>query len=280
MAYVVSRFGLSKRKACLLINLTRSTSHYRRKAKDDHHLRTRMKELAHKHKRYGSPRLHALLKREGLVVNHKRTERIYRQEGLSLPQRMRKKRISAVRVHMPPASKVNEVWSMDFVSDACADGRPFRILAIVDDFTKVSPGILVSTSIPGTKVTAFIDQIAFQHGYPVRLRVDNGPEFTSKVFQQWAYERTIQIDYIRVGKPTDNAFIESFNGRLRDECLNEHWFLSVRDAQEKIEFWRVFYNRERPHSTLGFLTPYEFVKEQESALQDERLNLQLVQIMG
>jgi len=193
---------------------------------------------------------------------------------------MRKKRVSAVRVHMPPASTANEVWSMDFVSDACADGRLFSILPIVDDFTKVSPGILVSTSLPGATVTAFIGQIAFRHGYPVRFRVDNGPEFTSKVFHQWAYRRTIQNEYIRTGKPTDNAYIESFNGRLRDECLNENWFLSVRDARETIELWRVFYNRERPHSTLGFLTPYEFVKEQESALQYERLNLQLVRIKG
>lgn len=239
-----------------------------------------MKELANKYKRYGSPRLHVLLKREGLVINHKRTERIYREEGLSLQKRIKRKRFASVRVHMPPATKSNEVWSMDFLSDSQADGRRFRILTIMDDFTRVSPGILAHTSIPAKKVTEFIDHISYIYGYPERFRVDNGPEFTSKTFQQWAANRNIQIKCTRPGKPTDNAFIESFNGKFRDECLNEHWFLNLKDAQKKIGTWRNAYNEERPHSSLNDLTPYEFLKEQIIPLQDERLNLKLAYTIG
>jgi putative transposase len=234
-----------------------------------------MKELAHTHKRYGSPRLHLLLKREGLLINHKRTERIYREEGLSIRKRARRKRVTLPRVPMPAASRVNEVWSMDFLSDALAEGRRFRILAVVDDFTRVAPGILARTSIPARKVTMFLDQIAFIYGYPERIRVDNGPEFTSAVFHQWAATRNIIIEHIRPGKPSDNAFAESFIGKLRDECLNEHWFLNLAHAQQEIEAWRETYNTERPHSSLNNLTPYEFIKEQTIPLQDERLNLKL-----
>lgn len=277
---IVCRFGLSKRHACHIVNLNRSTSQYKPKSKNDERLRNRMKELSSKHKRYGSPRLHVLLKREGLVINHKRTERIYREEGLSLRRRTRKKRISFIRVQMPPASRPDEVWSMDFLSDACAHGRRFRILTILDDFSRVSPGILVDTSIPAKKVTIFIDQISLFHGYPERIRVDNGPEFTSAVFHQWATKHNIKIEHTRPGKPSDNCYIESFNGKLRDECLNEHWFLSLWDARDKIEAWRRLYNEERPHSSLNDLAPYEFVKEQKVTFQDNRLNLKVAQTMG
>ena len=280
MNHVVSRFGLSKRRASMIVNLNRSTSHYKPMPRNDATLRARMKQLAHAHKRYGSPRLHVLLKREGLVINHKRTERIYREEDLSLRKRTRGKRVSLPRVPMPAASRVNEVWSIDFLSDALADGRRFRILAIVDDFTRVSPGILVHTSIPASRLTAFLDQIGSISGYPQRIRVDNGPEFTSTVFHQWAAMCNITLEHIRPGKPSDNAFAESFIGKLRDECLNEHWFLNLAHAQQKIEAWRETYNTERPHSSLNNLTPYEFIKEQTITLQDERLNLKLAQRMG
>jgi putative transposase len=243
-----------------------------------------MKELADRYKRYGSPRLHALLKKEGRVVNHKRTERIYKEEGLCLRRKTRKKRISLIRGEMSAAARPNEVWSMDFVSDVCANGRRLRILTIVDDFTRVSPGILVATSISGERVTTFIDQIALFHGYPERIRTDNGPEFTSKHFQQWANQKGMRIEHTRPGKPTGNTFVESFNGNLRDECLNEclneHWFLSVKDAQQKVEVWRRIYNDERPHSSLNNLTPCEFIKEKQNTLQEEILHLKLDQIMG
>jgi putative transposase len=265
----------------MIVNLNRSTSQYEPLPRNDEKkLRGRMKELAHTHKRYGSPRLHLLLKREGLVINHKRTERLYREEGLSLRKRRRRKRLSPPRVPMPAASRVNEVWSIDFLSDALAEGRRFRILAIVDDFTRVSPGILVHRSIPARKVTMFLDHIASISGYPERIRVDNGPEFTSAIFHHWAAVRTITVEHIRPGKPSDNAFAESFIGKLRDECLNEHWFLNLAHAQQEIEAWRDTYNTERPHSSLNNLTPYEFIKEQSIPLQEEGLNLKLAHRMG
>jgi len=276
----VTRFGLSERRACQLVRLHRSSYRYQARPPDDDALRERMRELARKHRRFGSPRLHALLRREALVVNHKRTERIYRQEGLALRRKRRRRRISFLRMEMPAATRPHEVWSMDFLSDACAGGRRLRILTIVDDFTRLSPGILVGTSISGRRVAAFIDRLALFHGYPQRLRVDNGPEFTSAFFHQWAAEKGIQLEHIRPGKPSDNAFIESFNGKLRDECLNEHWFAHVRDAQEKIESWRQLYNEVRPHSSLNDRTPYEFFKEQQMTLQEEKLHLPVTQRTG
>jgi len=273
MQCAVTRFGLSERRACELVSLHRSTHQYRAKPPNDDALRERMRELARKHRRFGSPRLHVLLRREELVVNHKRTERIYRQEGLALRRKRRRRRISFLRVEMPAATRPHEVWSMDFLSDACAGGRRLRILTIVDDFTRLSPGILVGTSISGRRVAAFIDRLAVFHGYPQRFRVDNGPEFTSTFFHQWAAEKSIQLEHIRPGKPSDNAFIESFNGKLRDECLNEHWFLHVQDAREKVESWRQLYNEVRPHSSLNDRTPYEFFKEHQMTLQEEKLHL-------
>ena len=239
-----------------------------------------MKALAHQHKRYGSPRLHILLKREGLVINHKRTERIYREEGLALRRRRKKKRIPLIRVQMPGARKANEIWSMDFMSDALSDGRRFKILTIVDDFSRVCPGILAERSIPAKRVTALIDLISLSHGYPERIRVDNGPEFTSALFHSWATRRKIQLEHIRPGMPMENSYIESFNGKFRDECLNENWFLSLKDAQEKIEGWRRLYNDHRPHSSLSGMTPYEYVKEQEAMQNGHGLNLQLAHMMG
>ena len=239
-----------------------------------------MKELAKRHKRYGSPRIHLLLKREGLVVNHKRTERIYREERLSIRRNKKKKLKVSIRIPLSPASMPNEIWSMDFLCDACANGSKIRILTIVDDFTRISPGLLVRSSVPGHSVTAFLDQQSLLHGYPRSIRVDHGPEFTGKHFQQWAVQRKIDVQYTRPGKPTDNAYIESFNGKLRDECLNEHWFLNLRHAQALIEKWRIEYNAERPHSSLGGKTPYEFVKEHMAMIQDHGLNLNLVHNQG
>jgi len=262
------------------LNVTRSTNRYRAAEKDDQELRIRMKELANRHKRYGSPRIHVLLKREGLVINHKRTERIYREEGLSIRRKRKKKLKVSLRVPLSPASMPNEIWSMDFLCDACANGGRIRILTIVDDYTRTSPGLLVRSSIPGHRVTTFLDQQSMLYGYPQSIRVDNGPEFTGKHFQQWAAQRRIDVRYTRPGKPMDNAYIESFNGKLRDECLNEHWFLNLKHAQEIIEKWLTEYNPERPHSSLGDMTPHEFVKEHAAMLQEKRLHLNLVHTSG
>jgi len=277
---VVTTFGRSERKACRLVDLSRSTNRYKESGKDDQELRERMKELAHRHKRYGSPRLHALLKKEGKVKNHKRTERIYAEEGLAIRRKRKKKRIPSLRVPLPEASMPNETWSMDFVHDSCITGTKIKILTVVDDFTRSCPGLLTKSSIPGRGVTEFIDQRAFICGYPGSIRVDNGPEFRGKHFQQWAEQRGIYIDYIEPGKPMDNGFIESFNGKCRDECLNEHWFLNLKHAQKVIENWRIEYNEVRPHSSLGNKTPYEFVKEHQTMLQEKGLNLNLVHISG
>lgn len=239
-----------------------------------------MKELAHQHKRYGSPRLHALLKKEGKVKNHKRTERIYAEEGLAIRRKRKKKRIPCLRVPLPEATMPNETWSMDFAHDSCITGARIKVLTVVDDFTRSCPGLLTQSSIPGRGVTNFLDQRAVIQGYPQSIRVDNGPEFTGKHFQQWAEQRGIYIDYIEPGKPMDNGFIESFNGKFRDECLNEHWFANLKHAQQIIENWRIEYNEVRPHSSLGDKTPYEFVKEHQTMLQEQGLNLNLVHISG
>jgi putative transposase len=183
---------------------------------------------------------------------------------------------------MPEASRPNEVWSIDFMSDAYGERNPLKILTMVDDFSRLSPGILAKRSITGKVVTEFIDRMSMVYGYPKRIRVDNGPEFTSQVLHQWALTRGILIEHIRPGKPQDNAYIESFNGKFRDECLNEHWFLTLQDAQQKIETWRKQYNRQRPHSSLSGLTPYEFIKEQQNKnlTKEETVNLKMAQIMG
>jgi putative transposase len=276
----ISSFGLSERRICGIVNFQRSTNRYRPIGKDEQALRDRMRELAKRHNRFGSPRLHILLKREGLVLNHKRTERIYREEGLSLPKKKKKKSPFPMRVPMPPAMRPNEIWSLDFLSDACVGGRKLRILTMIDDFSRIPPGILVNSSITGKLVTQFIDQVSVLHGYPENIRVDNGPEFTSGMFQSWASERKIKVEYTRPGKPTDNAFIESFNGKLRDECLNMQRFLNVKNASEIIEAWRISYIQERPHSSLNKMTPYEFNKEYQINLAREELHLELVHTSG
>lgn len=245
----------------MLVNLNQSTGFYKPlNNKDDEHLRKRMKELAGQRIRYGSPRLHVLLKREGLVINHKRTERIYNEEALSI-RRKRRKKISRIRIALPAPEKPNEQWSMDFVSDSLHNGRRFRILTVVDDFTKESPVIETDTSIGGKRLIRIMERISLFRELPSVIRVDNGPEFMSRAFDQWAYDKGIKIHYIQPGKPTQNAFIERFNGKLREECLNENWFLTLQDARDKIETWRIDYNSYRPHRSLGQLTPNEFIEK-------------------
>jgi putative transposase len=181
---------------------------------------------------------------------------------------------------MPRASQPKEVWSMDFMSDTCASWKRLKIFTIVDDFSKVSPRIMTDTSIPSLKVTACLDQIVLFHGYHERIRVDNGPEFTNAVFHQWAEEQHIIIEHTRPGKPSDNAFIESFNGKVRDECLDEHWVTDASGAQEKIGLWREAYNQERPHSSLNNLSHYEFIKEHYNNVQEQRLNNDMAHTLG
>lgn len=259
MEYLKENFEGSIARACRLISLPRSTYEHRVKEKaQDEALRERMKELAAKHRRFGVPRLHALLRAEGLVANHKRSERIYAEEKLQVRRRKRKKLARFPRLARPQASRPDEVWSMDFVHDWTAKNRKLKCLTIVDDFTRESVGIFPAHSMSGAEVTRCLETLG---RLPQRLRSDNGPEFVSTAMLAWAEKSKIEHEYITPGKPNENAFIESFNARFRDECLNEHIFFDLGDAREKIEGWRQSYNEIHPHSSLGMRSPKSFALE-------------------
>ncbi len=251
-------FQVSERRACRVAAVKRSTVRYRSQAKDQTPLRQRLRELAASRVRYGYRRLHILLRREGWRVNAKRVYRMYREEGLSLRYKRAKKRVSMPRVTPPPATQPNERWSIDFLRDSLADGRPFRVFTVVDNVTKVSPAIEADFSLKGTHVVAVLDRLKATVGLPKRLAVDNGPEFISKALDAWAYRNGVALEFSRPGKPTDNAFVESFNGHFRQECLDQHWFASLEEARQIIEAWRIEYNTERPHQALKYGTPTEF----------------------
>jgi len=201
-----------------------------------------------------------LLKREGWAVNHKRVYRLYQEEGLAVRSTKRRKRASHVRVSVPAAKGPNEHWSMDFMADELVSGQRFRILTLVDNFTRESLMVEAGLSMTGKQVAAYLTTLAVSRGLPKVITVDNGCEFCSKVLDAWAYRHGVQLHFIRPGKPVENAFIESFNGRLRDECLNENLFLSLADAKNKIETWRIDYNTKRPHSSLGDMSPSDFAR--------------------
>jgi putative transposase len=253
------RFGFSERRACRVVGLGRSTARYRgRPRADEPRLRRRLRELAAERPRFGYRRLHALLGREGIVVNHKRVERLYREEGLAVRRRGRKRVARDGRGRAAPPGRPNQQWGVDFVSDALAWGRRFRLFTVVDLFTREAPAIEADTSLPGERVVRVLARVAAERGTPAEIVLDNGPELAGKAVDQWAYERGVRLRFIEPGKPVQNAAAESFNGRLRDECLNEHWFLSLADARRIVEDWREDYNRARPHSALGYRPPEEF----------------------
>jgi putative transposase len=247
-------------RACRLVGIGRSSYGYAsRRETRDAPVRERLRVLAGQRPRWGLPRLHWLVQREGLVRNHKRTERLYREEQLAVPRRRRRTRATVPRVPAAMPAGPGERWSMDFVHDALANGRVFRCLTVVDDFTRECPLIAVDTSLGGTQVAACLDRLRMTRALPEAIVCDNGPEFTSRAMLAWAHARGVRLLFIRPGKPVENAFVESFNGRLRDECLNEQWFTSLSDAQRSIERWRRDYNARRPHSALGWRTPREFL---------------------
>lgn len=256
--HLIEKHDVSERRASKVLGLARSTQRYKPHPRDEEALVKRMRELASRHRRFGLPRLHYLLKREGLVRSKDRTERIYRKLGLQLSKRRRKKMISVTRVPFEKAQKPNEIWSFDFVSDRTESNRRLRSLTIVDDCTKKTPGIFTAYSITSRDLIGYFELLPF---LPSKLRCDNGPEMTSREFLDWAHRRKIEIEYIQPGKPIQNAFIESFNSRFRDECLNEELFFDLDDASRKIEKWRRYYNEKRPHSSIGNKTPVEFEKE-------------------
>ena len=222
----------------------------------------RIKEITSVRVHYGYKRVHVMLKREGWRDNHKRVYRLYRAEGLSLRHK-RPKRNKSAQLRQPKhlVNSMNEIWSMDFVSDALFDGRRLRALTIVDNFTRECLAIKVGQSLRSDDVVQTLNQILQKRGVPKTIKTDNGPEFISKEMDRWAYENGVELDFSRPGRPTDNAKVESFNGRLRQECLNANWFLSLEDAKGKIETWRTYYNESRPHSALGWVTPQEFASQ-------------------
>ena len=248
---------ISERRACALVNLQRSTLRYVPRHKSDEALTDRIRELAQERRRFGYRRVHAMLRREGVEVNVKRVYRLYRAADLAVRRRKRRKGLAVEREALVSPECSNEVWSMDFVMDALSSGRRLKILTIVDDCTKEAIDIAVDFGLCGRYVTRVLDQAARQRGYPRAIRTDQGPEFTGKVFDQWAFERGVELKLIQAGKPTQNAYVESFNGKFRDECLNEQWFHSLTHARAIISLWRRDYNEKRPHSALGYQTPRE-----------------------
>jgi transposase InsO family protein len=252
---------LSERRALAIVGM--SASAYRYKGRPDRNvaLRERIIALAQRHRRYGVGMIYLKLRQEGLVVNYKRVERLYQEAKLQVRRRKRKKVPVAERQPLLRPSKANEVWSMDFVFDRTAEGRVIKCLTVVDDATRESIVIEVERAISGLGVTRVMDRLALTRGLPKIIRSDNGKEFCGKAMVVWAHERGVQLRLIEPGKPNQNAYIESFNGRLRDECLNEHWFPSLLHARTEIETWRREYNEERPKKALGGLTPADYAKQ-------------------
>jgi putative transposase len=257
----MDQLGLSQRRACRLVGIDHSTLRYRSRRADDTGLRKRLRELALERKRFGYRRLGWLLAREGHSMNHKKLYRLYREEKLMVRRRGGRKRALGTRAPMELPHAVNQRWSLDFVSDTLACGRRFRILCIVDDFSRECLATVVDTSLSGVRVVRELDRLTLERVTPRVIVSDNGTELTSNAVLRWANDR-VGWHYIQPGKPVQNAFIESFNSKLRDECLNEHVFRDLAEARQRIEAWRYDYNWFRPHSSLGALTPREFADQQ------------------
>jgi putative transposase len=235
-----------------------------------------LRVLAVQRPRLGAPRLIVLLRQELGFVNHKRVERICREEGLQLPRKKGKKRgVNNRAAALLAPGEPNERWSMDFMSDSLSDGRRFRVLTVVDDFTRECVATLVDTGITGERVIRTLEWLKETRGLPGMLVMDNGPEFTSKAMLAWSKPAGVKLHFIDPGKPVQNAFIESFNGKLRDECLNQHWFVSLEEARRIIESWRLDYNTARPHSSLGYMTPEGFRMNFVQKLRNDKMKQEL-----
>ena len=248
----------SERRACRLVGFSRSAMWRKLQGRDDHELRSRLRTLAEQYPRYGCPTLHEMLRAQGHVVNHKRTERIYREERLQVRGK-RHKKLARPRIPMVVPDAVNQRWSMDFVSDQLAPGRRFRVLNIVDDFSRESVAQIVDISVSGQRVARELDRLS--RSLPEAIVCDNGPEFTSKAMFLWSKRTGVKLHFIQPGKPTQNAFVESFNGKFREYCLDLNWFTTLEDARSTIEQWRRHYNHVRPHRSLGKKPPAVFASE-------------------
>lgn len=260
LPHLLKAYQISERRACQVIVVNRSTVQYKSVKTDLPALRARINEIAATRVRYGYPRIHVLLRREGWLVNRKRVYRIYREEGLSIRLKTPRRRKAIVIRDRAKAEAVNQTWSMDFMADNLADGRKIRLLTIVDNFSRECLAIDVAPGFKGTDVAQALTRIVTERGRPHWIRCDNGPEFISKALDQWAYGNKIQLDFSRPGKPTDNAFIESFNGRVRQELLNASWFESLDQAREMCAAWKAEYNVHRPHRSLGNVSPAAFAE--------------------
>ncbi len=267
VAYLLEAYRIGLRRGCRLMMQSCTVYHYR-SCRDDRAITQRIREIAETRVRYGVQRIHILLRWEGCLINHKKTRRIYCQEGLNLrTKRPRRHVIARHRRARPGVSAIDQCWSMDFVADNLFNGRRIRALTVVDNFSRECLAIQVGQGLRGDDVVAVMERLKqLQKRVPGRLQTDNGSEFISKTLNQWAYENKVTMDFSRPGKPTDNTLIESFNGSFRDECLNVHWFLSLEDAPEKVEHWRQEYNQQRPHSSLNNQTPEEFVRSLQKGL--------------
>jgi len=258
---------LSERRACGLIGMNRGSWRYQQKERNDAALRNRLRELAGERPRFGYRRLYRMLRREKengtakWVVNHKRVYRLYREEGLAMRGRKGKRFRAEARIPLELPARANQMWTMDFTRDSLASGRKFRTLNLMDAYTREALWIEVDNSLPGLRVVRVLEKVAQERGLPEAIQVDNGPEFISRVVDQWAYANGVALHFIDPGKPVQNAFIESFNGKFRDECLNQNWHTSLEDARRIIETWRVDYNTVRPHSSLGYQTPEEYAAQ-------------------
>lgn len=267
VAHLVGHYEVSQRRACSVLSVDRSAIRYRSSRPDDTAVRARLRDLAAVRRRFGYRRLLVLLRREGMGMNHKKLRRLYREERLQVRRRGGRKRALGTRAPMALPQGPNQRWSLDFLSDAFTDGRRFRILAVVDDFTRECLCLVADTSISGIRVARELDAVIARRGKPLSVVSDNGTELTSMAILKWSQETAIDWHYIAPGKPTQNAFIESFNGRLRDELLNEVLFTSLAHARAELAAWQNDYNTQRPHSQIGWLTPAEFAVTSTRAMQ-------------
>ncbi len=267
VSFVIENKNYKPNRACKLLGLKTSTYYYKSvSTKDDTKLKEKLVEVANERTRWGCPRIYHVIRRQGFTDNYKRVERVYGELGLSLKVRKKKKIRGHLRLVLPQSAKPNEIWSMDFVSETLADQRRFRCFNIVDDYTRENILIYPDRSIRSVKLVNIFNKLKVTRGLPKMIVCDNGPEFISQNLDMWAYQNKVELKFIEPVKPVQNAYIESFNGKFRDECLNQHWFLILDDAKKEIEKWRRDYNQNRPHSSLNYKTPNEFAKECEMML--------------
>ena len=261
MNYLCEAYEVSKRHACEVAMMPRSTYHYKSRLGRQELLRMRLKDLAYSRVSYGYRRLLILLRREGWMVNHKRIYRLYVEEGLTLKRRKpkRHKAYAARHIRVEPTG-LNDIWSMDFMSDQLADGSRFRVFTVIDIYTRECLALVASRKFRGSDVVKVLSALKNDRELPDHIFCDNGTEFTSKIMDQWAWFNGVQLDFSRPGKPVDNAYIESFNGRVRQECLNLHWFTEMDEVISTLEIWKMEYNMIRPHSSLGYLSPVEYAR--------------------